>query len=63
MTRKHFELIARAFRTNKPSLSSEDGGYTSKDIWDDLVYDMCAELKSLNQQFDAARFRAASKGE
>ena len=56
MTKKDFERIAQVFRVNKPSRSSEDGGYAAKDMWYALIDDMCVELQAINPRFNEETF-------
>jgi hypothetical protein len=55
MQRRHFERISQVFRVNKP----HDMGVDGVRLWEEILSDMCVELRASNPRFDEDKFRKA----
>lgn len=59
MTRKHFELVAKAMRESRPPHSNSECGLSKQVQWRNDVEQLIRAFTTVNERFDANRFRQA----
>lgn len=62
MTKKDFERIAQVMRVNKPDKYLNCADNPAYGTWEEVMDDLCVELKAINPRFDGAKFRKACHG-
>jgi hypothetical protein len=66
MTRKDFQRVARVFRVSLANRTDHHNWpntewYKDK-LWNEMLANMCIELKAINPRFDEDQFREACNG-